>query len=61
MLLIVVCAHFPELLETLSKNGMSAGSKHNKKDDNLRHRSVNGDATKKSDDYTTEQLEAVKK
>lgn len=56
----MVCAHFPDLIETLKKNGMSAGSEHNEKDENVRHRSVNGDASKKSDDYTLEQLEAVK-
>lgn len=53
---MVVCTHFSELIETLSKNGMSAGS-----NENVRHRSANGDATKKSADYTSEQLEAVKK
>ena len=53
---MVVCTHFSELIETLSKNGMSAGS-----NENVRHRSANGDATKKSADYKTEQLEAVKK
>ena len=35
---------------------MSAGS-----NEDVRHRSANGDATKKSADYTSEQLEAVKK
>ena len=45
---------FSELLETLTKNGMSAN-------ENVRHRSVNGDAAKKCDDYTPEQLQAVKK
>lgn len=54
MLLIVVYAHFSALLDTITKNGISAG-------ENVRHRSVNGDATKKCDDYTPEQLEAVKK
>jgi len=57
----VVCAHFPELIERLTKNGMSAGSEHNERDENVRHRSVNGDASKKNDDYTPEQLQAVKK
>lgn len=53
---VVVCAHFSELIETLTKNGMSAGS-----NENVRHRSTNGEAAKKSADYTSEQLEAVKK
>ena len=50
---------FSELLEALRKNGMSAGSEHNGRDENVRNRSAN--ASKKSDDYTPEQLEAVKK
>ncbi|XP_078382889.1 dnaJ homolog subfamily B member 14-like [Oculina patagonica] len=51
-----------ELLATLSKNGMSAGSKHKEGEENLRHRSANGDASKKAveKDYTPEQVEAVK-
>ena len=56
-------SHFLELLATLSKNGMSAGTKHKEGDENVRHRTVNGEASRKTveKDYTPEQLEAVKK
>ena len=59
----VVYVQFPELLATLSKNGMSADSKRKEGDENLWHRSANGNASKKIEEknYTPEQLEAVKK
>lgn len=61
---MIVFTHFPDLIETLSKNGMSAGSKHKNSDENLRHRATNGNATHSTPEeknYTSEQLEAVKK
>ena len=56
-----------ELIESLSKNGMSAGGTHKNKEskENVRHRSANGsanrEATSEEKDYTQEQLQAVKK
>lgn len=59
-----ICIHFPDLIESLSKNGMSTGAKHETKDENLRHRAANGSATHSAPEeknYTPEQVEAVKK
>jgi len=56
-----------ELIATLSKNGMSAGGTHKHKEngENLRHRSshakANGEAASEEKNYTSEQLQAVKK
>lgn len=56
-----------ELIESLSKNGMSAGGTHKNKEskENVRHRSANGSANREAaseeKDYTQEQLQAVKK
>ncbi|CAH3028281.1 unnamed protein product [Porites evermanni] len=55
-----------ELIESLSKNGMSAGGTHKNKEskENVRHRSANGSANREAaseeKDYTQEQLQAVK-
>ena len=65
LLIHVLCCL--ELIETLSKNGMSAGGTHKNKEskENVRHRSTNGSAnrgaTSEEKDYTQEQLQAVKK
>ncbi|XP_058940298.2 dnaJ homolog subfamily B member 12-like [Pocillopora verrucosa] len=53
-----------DLIESLSKNGMSTGAKHETRDENLRHRAANGSATHSAPEeknYTPEQVEAVKK
>ncbi|XP_027046655.1 dnaJ homolog subfamily B member 1-like [Pocillopora damicornis] len=53
-----------DLIESLSKNGMSTGAKHETRDENLRHRTANGSATHSAPEeknYTPEQAEAVKK
>ncbi|PFX26668.1 DnaJ-like subfamily B member 12 [Stylophora pistillata] len=53
-----------DLIERLSKNGMSSGTKHDTRDENLRHRATNGrtnHSAPEEKNYTPEQVEAVKK